>query len=105
MIPSSVRALLLLSSLPGLSLGLSMSAPTILSISVPRYIMEGSEAVLTCNYRYHSQPYSVRWYKNGKEFYRLVVALAVMAPHSQFFNRFSHFYSPFPQFFTDYSYF
>ena len=72
MMPSSVRALLLFSSLPGLSLGLSMSAPTILSISVPRYIMEGSEAVLTCNYRYHSQPYSVRWYKNGKEFYSFV---------------------------------
>ena len=68
----TLSLLLLLSTLPHLSLSLSMAAPTILNISVPRYIMEGDMAVLTCNYRYHSQPYSVRWYKNGKEFYSFV---------------------------------
>ena len=77
----------------------------VVGVRLPLYGLYGGGAELQCRYTSVMPVYSVKWYKNGKEFYRLVVALAVMAPHSQFFNRFSHFYSPFPQFFTDYSYF
>ena len=34
--------------------------------------MSGSDTVLHCNYNYFTFPYSVRWYKNGKEFYSYV---------------------------------
>ena len=47
-------------------------APMIRSVIAPRYLMSGSETVLQCDYQYHNLPYSVRWYKNGKEFYSFV---------------------------------
>ena len=51
----------------------SVSSPVIESVEVARYLLAGSSTVLQCRYHYQSQPYSVRWYKNGKEFYSYVV--------------------------------
>ena len=48
------------------------SSPIIESIVVPGHIVSGSDTVLKCVYSYHSSPYSVRWYRNGKEFYSYV---------------------------------
>ena len=39
-------------------------------VTVPQYGVEGKNAVLYCSYSTESSVYSVRWYKNGKEFYR-----------------------------------
>ena len=79
----------------------------VVGVRLPLYGLYGGGAELQCRYTSVMPVYSVKWYKNGKEFYRLVTALAVMGSSQlaatleigQFFNRFSHFYSPFPQFF------
>ena len=42
------------------------------SVEVDSYLMTGARAVLECRYTYQDQLYSVRWYKNGKEFYRFL---------------------------------
>ena len=47
-----------------------VSSPVIESVEVARYLMSGARTVLECRYTYQDQLYSVRWYKNGKEFYR-----------------------------------
>ena len=47
-----------------------VSSPVIESVEVARYLMSGARTVLECRYTYHAQLYSIRWYKNGKEFYR-----------------------------------
>ena len=53
-------------------LSLHQSSPIVItSVNVPKYGVAGQEVVLGCNYRADSMVYSVRWYKNGKEFYRL----------------------------------
>ena len=58
------------SSIAGLSL--PQSSPIVItSVSVPKHGVAGQGVVLGCNYRADSMVYSVRWYKNGKEFYRL----------------------------------
>ena len=48
-------------------------SPVIESVGVTRYLLSRSATVMECGYRYHSPPYSVRWYKNGKEFYSYVL--------------------------------
>ena len=47
-----------------------VSSPVIESVEVARYLMSGARTVLECRYTYQAQLYSIRWYKNGKEFYR-----------------------------------
>ena len=47
-----------------------VSSPVIESVEVARYLMTGARAVLECRYSYQDKLYSIRWYKNGKEFYR-----------------------------------
>jgi len=39
------------------------------SVTVPQYGVQGKHAVLYCSYRSVQPVYSVRWYKNGKEFF------------------------------------
>jgi len=39
------------------------------SVTVPQYGVHGKHAVLYCSYRSVQPVYSVRWYKNGKEFF------------------------------------
>ena len=40
-------------------------------IGVPTYAVKGKEAVLTCDFDLEGQAlYSVKWYKNGQEFFR-----------------------------------
>ena len=46
----------------------SISLPT---LKVPSYAVKGSDVVLECDYDLEGQAlYSVKWYKNGLEFYR-----------------------------------
>ena len=41
------------------------------NVGVPSFAVYGKEAVLTCDYDLEGQAlYSVKWYKNGLEFYR-----------------------------------
>ena len=47
-----------------------VSSPVIESVEVARYLMTGARAVQQCRYTYQGKLYSIRWYKNGKEFYR-----------------------------------
>ena len=48
-----------------------MYTPVVVSsVTVPQYGVEGKHAVLYCSYRSVQPVYSVRWYKNGKEFFR-----------------------------------
>ena len=54
-----------------------VSSPVIERVEVPRYLLAGAAPLLQCRYRYQPQPYSVRWYKNGREFYSFVVDKAV----------------------------
>ena len=49
---------------------MGVSSPVIESVEVARYLMTGARAVLECRYSYQDKLYSIRWYKNGKEFYR-----------------------------------
>merc|ERR1719334_1777281 len=47
-----------------------MYTPVVVSsVTVPQYGVEGKHAVLYCSYRSVQPVYSVRWYKNGKEFF------------------------------------
>jgi len=67
------RPLVLTLALGQISLGLdsgSVYAPVVVNgVTVPQYGVEGKHAVLYCSYRSVQPVYSVRWYKNGKEFY------------------------------------
>ena len=47
-------------------------SPIIQRVLAPRYVLSGSDTRLMCVYNYHTTPYSVRWYRNGKEFYSYV---------------------------------
>ena len=41
------------------------------SVGVPKYAIQGKKAVLECPYELDGQNlYSVKWYKNGREFFR-----------------------------------
>ena len=41
------------------------------NLGVPSYAVKGRDAVLECDYDLEGQAlYSVKWYKNGLEFYR-----------------------------------
>lgn len=41
------------------------------NVGVPSYAVQGKDAVLTCDYDLEGQAlYSVKWYKNGLEFFR-----------------------------------
>ena len=40
------------------------------SVKLPLYGMYGGAAALECHYTSVQPVYSVKWYKNGKEFYR-----------------------------------
>ncbi len=44
---------------------------TMISVQVPRYQTVRSRAKLSCNYELDNDKlYSVKWYKDGNEFYR-----------------------------------
>ena len=43
-------------------------------VKLPLYGMYGGAAELRCHYTSVMPVYSVKWYKNGKEFYRLAAA-------------------------------
>jgi hypothetical protein len=43
------------------------------TLGVPSYAVKGSDVVLECDYDLEGQAlYSVKWYKNGLEFYRYI---------------------------------
>ena len=46
------------------------SPVSVSSVQVPQYGVHGEHAVLYCKYSSVQPVYSVRWYKNGKEFFR-----------------------------------
>ena len=46
------------------------SPVSVSSVTVPQYGVHGEHAVLYCIYSSIQPVYSVRWYKNGKEFFR-----------------------------------
>ena len=46
------------------------SPVSVTGVTVPQYGVHGEHAVLYCVYRSVQPVYSVRWYKNGKEFFR-----------------------------------
>ena len=46
------------------------SPVSVSSVTVPQYGVYGEHAVLYCKYSSVQPVYSVRWYKNGKEFFR-----------------------------------
>ena len=48
------------------------SPVSVSSVTVPKYGVHGEHAVLYCIYSSIQPVYSVRWYKNGKEFFRYV---------------------------------
>ena len=81
----------------------------VVGVRLPLYGLYGGGAELQCRYTSVMPVYSVKWYKNGKEFYRLVTALAVMPPHSlqqllksaNFSIGFPIFIPRFRNFFTD----
>ena len=46
---------------------------TLRTLGVPSYAVKGSDVVLECDYDLEGADlYSVKWYKNGLEFYRYV---------------------------------
>ena len=46
---------------------------TLVKLSVPPYKFIGDEAALTCRYDLENEElYSVKWYKDGNEFYRYI---------------------------------
>ena len=67
-----MRRLLLLAGLLASLAAAQRLGPVIKSVAVPRYLEAGASCLLRCDYSYRGQPYSVRWYKNGKEFYSYV---------------------------------
>ena len=46
------------------------SPVSVSGVTVPQYGVWGEHAVLYCSYSSVQPVYSVRWYKNGKEFFR-----------------------------------
>ena len=64
-----MRRLLLLAGVLASLAAAQRLGPVIKSVAVPRYLEAGASCLLRCDYSYRGQPYSVRWYKNGKEFY------------------------------------
>ena len=54
------------------------SPVTISSVQVPQYGVYGEHAVLWCKYTSVQPVYSVRWYKNGKEFFRYVININII---------------------------
>ena len=45
----------------------------LIKLTVPAHKFIGDEAVLTCNYDLEGEElYSVKWYKDGNEFYRYI---------------------------------
>ena len=69
----SVHTLFYLTFLfPALSSSSVYSPVSVSSVTVPQYGVHGEHAVLYCIYSSIQPVYSVRWYKNGKEFFRYV---------------------------------
>ena len=67
-----MRRLLLLAGVLASLAAAQRLGPVIKSVAVPRYLEAGASCLLRCDYSYRGQPYSVRWYRNGKEFYSYV---------------------------------
>ena len=42
----------------------------VVGVRVPQYGVQGESVTLHCSYTSSQPVYSVRWYKNGKEFFR-----------------------------------
>ena len=60
---------LALARLPPLALA-GYSPVSVVKLATPQYGVEGRHAVLMCSHSSQQPVYSVRWYKNGKEFFR-----------------------------------
>ena len=56
--------------IPALDSSVVYTPVVVSSVTVPQYGVHGKHAVLYCSYRSVQPVYSVRWYKNGKEFFR-----------------------------------
>ena len=57
-------------SVSALDSATAYSPVSVSSVQVPQYGVHGEHAVLYCKYSSVQPVYSVRWYKNGKEFFR-----------------------------------
>ena len=66
---------IIITLIPGLDSMSHYSPVEVTGVRLPLYGMYGGVAELRCHYTSVMPVYSVKWYKNGKEFYRLAARL------------------------------